>query len=55
MDGQDDKYNMHDECGCPSSGQEEHDKMRKGEVDIGGKETSTKKLMSHQTGEDLEM
>lgn len=51
MDGQESE---HEGC-CPSSGQKEHDQMRKAEVDVGGNTVSTEKLMRPQTGDGLEI
>jgi hypothetical protein len=51
MDGQETE---HEGC-CPSSGQKEHDQMRKAEVDVGGNTVSTEKLMRPQTGDGLEI
>ena len=41
-------------CDHPSLGKDVHDKMRKAPVDIGGKETTEKKLMRPQTGEEVD-
>jgi hypothetical protein len=42
-----------DECD-PPLGKEVHDEMRQADVEIGGKETTTKDLMRPQTGEGID-